>query len=133
MIAAILTLACIYIGIGFILISAIGIIRMPDVYTRMSAATKAVTLGIGFILLGVIIHFNDTSVFIKVTVILFFLLFSLSVAAHVIGLAAYKDKTKLSDLTFLDELKNYIAKEDALKKVADPDQTMKDADHTKGQ
>ena len=105
MIASIATIVCVYIGIIFILISAIGIIRMPDVYTRMSAVTKAVTLGVGFILVGVIIHFNDTSVFIKATIIFYFLLFSLSVAAHVIGLAAYNDGTPLSKRTFIDELK----------------------------
>ncbi len=105
MIASVISVVCIYIGIIFILISAIGIIKMPDVYTRMSAVTKAVTLGVGFILLGVIIHFNDTSVFLKATVIFMFLLFSLAVAAHVIGLAAYRDNTPMTDLTFLDELK----------------------------
>ncbi len=106
MIASVVSVICIYIGIVFILISAIGIIKMPDVYTRMSAVTKAVTLGVGFILVGVIIHFNDTTIFLKATVIFFFLLFSLSVAANVIGLAAYRDKTPLTKLTFLDELKD---------------------------
>jgi multicomponent Na+:H+ antiporter subunit G len=97
----------IFIGIGilFILVAAIGIIRMPDVYTRMSVVSKAVTFGVGFILIGVVIHFNDTTTFIKVTVIYIFLSFSTSVAASVIGLAAYRDKkSRLSELTFLDEL-----------------------------
>jgi multicomponent Na+:H+ antiporter subunit G len=103
-IADILALVSIYIGILFIVISAVGIIRMPDVYTRMSAVTKAVTLGVGFILLGVVIHFNETGMLIKCAIIFVFLLFSLSVAAHVIGLTAYRDKTPMTDLTFLDEL-----------------------------
>lgn len=102
-----MTNICIGIGIFFIVIAAIGIIRMPDVLTRMSVVAKAITFGLGFILLGVIIHFNDTSTFIKVVVIYIFLSLSTSIAASVIGLAAYKDKkTKVSDLTFLDEMKD---------------------------
>ena len=101
-----LTNICICIGIFFILIAAIGIIRMPDVLTRMSVVTKAITFGLGFILLGVIIHFNDTSALFKVVIIYIFLSLSTSTAASVIGLVAYKDKkTKLINLTFLDEMK----------------------------
>jgi multicomponent Na+:H+ antiporter subunit G len=97
----------IFIGIGilFILVASIGIIRMPDVLTRMSVVSKAITFGLGFILLGVVVHFNDTLTLIKAVIIYIFLSLSTSIAASVIGLAAYKDKkTKLSDLTFLDEM-----------------------------
>lgn len=121
MISQYITLICIWIGIAFILIAAIGILRMPDVYTRMSAVTKAVALGVGFILIGVVFHFNDTTVLVKATVIVVFLIFSLSVAAHVIGLAAYEDGTPMSDLTFRDELKAAVGESDAPKQVKDPD------------
>jgi multicomponent Na+:H+ antiporter subunit G len=103
-IADLVALVSIYTGILFIVISAVGIIRMPDVYTRMSAVTKAVTLGVGFILLGVVIHFNETGMLIRCTIIAIFLFFSLSVSAHVIGLTAYRHRTPMTDLTFLDEL-----------------------------
>ncbi len=121
-----LSVVLIYIGIAFILIAAIGIIRMPDVYTRMSAASKAVTFGTGFILLGVVVHFNDTVVLIKVAGIFLFLLFSISVAAHVIGLTAYRDQTEMSSLTFLDELEADVARHQAPEKVADPDKKVKE-------
>jgi multicomponent Na+:H+ antiporter subunit G len=129
-IADIISIVSIYVGILFIVISAIGIIRMPDVYTRMSAVTKAVTLGVGFILLGVIIHFNETGILIKCTIIFVFLLFSLSVAAHVVGLTAYRDKTPMTDLTFLDEL----ARDEAggPKKVDDPDDTVRQEGEEEG-
>jgi multicomponent Na+:H+ antiporter subunit G len=122
MTAQYITLACIWIGIAFIAIAAIGILRMPDVYTRMSAVTKAVALGVGFILLGVVFHFNDTTVMIKATVIVVFLIFSLSVAAHVIGLAAYEDRTPMTDRTFLDELEQVVGDRKAPKRVEDPDE-----------
>lgn len=118
---SIISLILIYIGAIFILIAAIGIIRFPDVYTRMSASTKAVTFGTGFILLGVIIHYNSTYVMIEIIGIFIFLLFSLSTAAHVIGITAYKDQTKMTNLTFVDELRSKLAKNAAPKKVKNPD------------
>lgn len=121
MLSQYITLACIWIGIAFIAIAAIGILRMPDVYTRMSAVTKAVALGVGFILMGVVFHFNETSVLVKATVIVVFLIFSLSVAAHVIGLAAYEDRTPMSDKTFLDELEKSVGRGKAPQRVDDPD------------
>lgn len=121
MIGPYITLACIWIGIAFIAIAAIGILRMPDVYTRMSAVTKAVALGVGFILIGVVFHFNDTTVMVKATVIVVFLIFSLSVAAHVIGLAAYEDRTPMSDKTFLDELEKAVGQAKAPERMDDPD------------
>jgi len=121
MLSQYITLACIWTGIAFILIAAIGIIRMPDVYTRMSAVTKAVALGVGFILVGVVFHFNDTVVLLKATVIFVFLVFSLSVAAHVIGLAAYEDRTPMTDRTFLDELEEAVGERKAPERVEDPD------------
>lgn len=121
MISQYITLICIWIGIAFICIAATGIIRMPDVYTRMSAVTKAVALGVGFILIGVVFHFNDTTVLVKATVIVVFLIFSLSVSAHVIGLAAYEDRTPMTDKTFKDELKDAVGYQEAPKKVQDPD------------
>ncbi len=122
MISQYITLICIWIGIAFIGIAAVGIIRMPDVYTRMSAVTKAVALGVGFILIGVVFHFNDTTVLVKATVIFVFLVFSLSVSAHVIGLAAYEDRTPMTDKTFLDELKDSVGMRKAPKQVVDPDE-----------
>jgi multicomponent Na+:H+ antiporter subunit G len=124
MISQYITLVCIWIGIAFILIAAIGIIRMPDVYTRMSAVTKAVALGVGFILVGVVFHFDDTVVLVKATVIFVFLVFSLSVAAHVIGLAAYEDRTPMTDLTFLDELEGSVGERRAPERVEDPDKEV---------
>lgn len=122
MIAQYITLICIWIGIAFIAIAAVGILRMPDVYTRMSAVTKAVALGVGFILVGVVFHFNDTTVMVKATVIVVFLIFSLSVSAHVIGLAAYEDHTAMTDRTFLDELQEEVGEWKAPKQQEDPDE-----------
>ena len=52
------TLIFITIGILFNLLGCIGIIRLPDTYNRLQAATKCVTLGCCSILLGVFLHFG---------------------------------------------------------------------------
>lgn len=48
-------------GSLFILLSAIGVLRMPDLFTRMSATTKASTLGVGFVLIGTAFFWMDRS------------------------------------------------------------------------
>lgn len=122
MTAALISLVLIWTGIAFIAISAIGILRMPDVYTRMSVVTKAVALGVGFILLGAVVHFGDTAVLIKALIIFVFLVFSLAVAAHVIGSAAYDDRTPMTDLTFRDELAMHEDGDRSPERVEDPDE-----------
>ena len=95
----------ILLGAFFILISAIGIIRMPDLFTRMSATTKASTLGVGLVLLGTALFWQDIGISARVIIIITFLFLTAPVAAHVIGRAAYFDKVPLWDKTKVDELK----------------------------
>ena len=95
----------ILIGAFFILISAIGIIRMPDLFTRMSATTKASTLGVGLVLLGTALFWQDIGISARAIIIITFLFLTAPVAAHIIGRAAYFDKVPLWDKTKVDELK----------------------------
>ena len=95
----------ILIGAFFILISAIGIIRMPDLFTRMSATTKASTLGVGLVLLGTALFWQDIGISARAIIIVTFLFLTAPVAAHVIGRAAYFDKVPLWNNTKVDELK----------------------------
>ena len=95
----------ILIGAFFILISAIGLIRMPDLFTRMSATTKASTLGVGLVLLGTALFWQDIGISARAIIIVSFLFLTAPVAAHIIGRAAYFDKVPLWDKTKIDELK----------------------------
>ena len=52
-----LVILCISLGVLFIVVTAIGLLRLPDLYTRTHAASKSATLGVMFILLGVFFHF----------------------------------------------------------------------------
>ena len=95
----------ILIGAFFILISAIGLIRMPDLFTRMSATTKASTLGVGLVLLGTALFWHDIGISARAIIIITFLFLTAPVAAHIIGRAAYFDKVSLWKNTKVDELK----------------------------
>jgi multicomponent Na+:H+ antiporter subunit G len=97
----------IWIGVMFMIISAIGIIRLPDFYIRMSAITKAATLGIGFIVTGIGIYFNDLLIVTKVIAIISFMILSSPVAAHVISRAASQHHIPFWNITILKEFKEY--------------------------
>ncbi len=100
-----LSSAFIIIGSIMILISSIGLLRMPDLYLRMSATTKAATLGVGFVLIGTAIHFWEVGIVSRLVIIIVFLFLTAPVAAHMIGRAAYNDGVPLWKGTKLDELK----------------------------
>ena len=88
----------------FVLISAIGVLRLPDVWMRLHAATKAGTLGAGLVLLAAALYFGSLAVAVKATVVFLFLLLTAPVAGHVLGRAAYVDGAPKWSRTGLDEL-----------------------------
>ena len=90
-------------GSAFALLAAAGVLRMPDVFTRMQASTKASTLGLGFLLLGAALLFGDFASFIRAASIAAFTLLTTPVAAHVIARAAYLADVPLWKGTVLDE------------------------------
>lgn len=93
------------LGALFILLAAVGFVRMPDTYLRISVTTKAVTLGIGLILASAAIHFDDLSVTSRVLAIILFIILTAPVGAHLIGRAAYVQDIKLWKKSVIDELK----------------------------
>jgi multicomponent Na+:H+ antiporter subunit G len=90
-------------GSGFALLAAVGVLRMPDVFTRMQASTKASTLGLGCLLLGAAIQLGDFAAVIRVASIGAFVLLTTPVAGHVIARAAYFANVPLWKGTVLDE------------------------------
>jgi len=97
-------------GVIFILLAAVGIVRMPDFYLRVSVTTKAATLGIGLILIGAAVYFGEVSVTSRVLAIIFFLFLTAPVAAHMIGRASYFIGTELWDKSIIDELEGQYEK-----------------------
>lgn len=93
------------LGAGFTLLAGIGIVRMPDIYLRLAAGTKAITLGIGFLLICTIFFFQDTGVTTRAIAIIFFVLLTSPVGAHLIGRSSYITGVKLWEKTKYDDLK----------------------------
>lgn len=93
------------IGGFFMLIGGIGVVRMPDMFMRMSATTKASTMGVGFMLAGAAVLFGDFAITVRAVLTFVFILLTAPVAAHMIGRAAYFDGVPLWEHTRVDELK----------------------------
>ena len=81
--------ALLVIGAAFMLIGALGILRFPDLYMRISAATKASTLGAGCALMALAVHFNELGITMRAGATIVFLVITGPVAAHLISRAAY--------------------------------------------
>ncbi len=102
-IAAILIL----IGTFFSFLSAIGILRLPDVYTRSHAASKSTTLGVLCILTGTFLFFLITDYYFSIRLLLgiFFVFLTAPVSAHMICRSAHRSGVPLSDTSVQDDLK----------------------------
>ena len=96
------------IGIIFNLLGCVGIIRLPDTYNRLQAATKAVTLGCCSILIGVVFHFGLTDAGTKALIAIPILFFGSTVAAHALIRGTYHFGIKLGDKSVKDDYKDAI-------------------------
>lgn len=94
-------------GAFFMFLAGIGILRMPDLFLRMSSTAKAGTLGAGLILLGAAIYFNEFSIYTRALAIIVFMLLTAPIAAHMMGRAAYFDGVPLWPGTIQDDLRGH--------------------------
>jgi multicomponent Na+:H+ antiporter subunit G len=101
-------LILISIGVLFNIFGCIGLIRLPDVYNRLQAATKCVTLGCCSILLGVFIHYGLSDAGVKGLIAIPLLFFSATVAAHALIRGTYHFGVKMSDKSVKDDYKNAV-------------------------
>ena len=103
-------IGALFILIGSIIsvISAYGIIRFPDVYSRAHAATKSSTLAVLLTLVGAFIYFllTEGSVSVRLILGIVFVFITSPTSGHLIIRAAYKSGVKMTETTTVDELKN---------------------------
>ena len=85
---------CLLGGGLFVLAGGIGVLRMPDFFTRLHAAGVTDTMGAGLVLIGLMFQAGFTQVSIKLALILFFLLFTSPTATHALAKAALHGKLK---------------------------------------
>lgn len=95
--------AFIIVGIGFDFFGCLGLIRLPDVYNRLQASTKCVTLGTCGIMFGVFLITGFTSQGIKALLIIGFLILTAPTSAHALARAAHIAGTKLWDKSVCDK------------------------------
>lgn len=83
-------------GVAFLCIAALGVIRLPDPFQRMHAATKAGTLGAGLVIIGSVIGHGAVDATIMGIFTVVFLLLTVPVAGHLLGRAAYVSGARLA-------------------------------------
>ena len=93
------------IGSLLALLAAVGVLRMPDLFTRMQTATKASALGVSCLILAVAVHFGELGIITRALATIFFIFLTAPIAAHMIGRAAYFNGVPLWKGTIIDELR----------------------------
>lgn len=101
----IITAILLILGAIFILIAALGVVRMPDVFLRLSATSKAGTLGVGLVLTATALYFDDLGITARALATIVFLLLTTPIAAHRISRAAYLTGAPLWEKTIRDDLR----------------------------
>ncbi len=117
------------LGTLFILLAAIGVVRMPDIYLRISVTTKAATLGIGLILLASAVYFNEGPITARILAIILFMLLTAPVGAHMIGRASYFTGVKLWKKSQVDDLKGKYDPSTHQLSSKDKNSVSKDSSH----
>jgi multicomponent Na+:H+ antiporter subunit G len=92
-------------GVGLAVVAGVGLLRFPDVFSRMHAATKPATLGLLMVTVGAALVMEDGSHRAKLLLVCGFQFLTAPVAAHMIGRAAYRAGTGDLDDLVLDELR----------------------------
>jgi len=95
----------IVLGSGFALIAALGVLRMPDFYMRMHAATKAGAFGALLLLLAAALYFGTLRAGLTSLAVILFFYATTPVAAQTLAESAYRRGVKLWDRSLVDQLK----------------------------
>ena len=93
----------ILLGLFFDIAGCIGLVRLPDVYNRLQASTKCVTLGTILLLVGVAIACGSAALAIKAIICAIFVLVTSPTAAHAIAKGAYASGVKLWEQSVVDK------------------------------
>ena len=101
---AILVSLLVVVGGLFALLASLGVLRFPDLYTRMHAASKAGTVGSSLLLIAAGLHAGDGAILLRALAGVVFLLMTAPVAAHLLAKAAHRSGHKLDRASVMDAL-----------------------------
>jgi len=93
------------LGTISIFIASIGLLKMPDVYLRMSASTIAGTFGVASMLVAVAIYFGGLSLILHIAGVIIFLILTVPIGAHMLGRTSHIIGLKMWDKTVSDDMK----------------------------
>jgi multicomponent Na+:H+ antiporter subunit G len=99
-----LVAALIVIGAFFALVASIGILRLPDIYSRMHAASKAGTLGSGVMLIALAIYSDDLATTTRALIGVVFFLLTAPISSHLLAKAAYAVGYRMTEISVIDEM-----------------------------
>jgi multicomponent Na+:H+ antiporter subunit G len=92
------------IGVIFMLISAIGLLRLPDVFSRMHAAGKASTVGVSCLLLAAGVHFWNQDLFFRMVLLIALIFATAPISTSAMARAAYKTGSRKGLHLQIDEM-----------------------------
>lgn len=92
-------------GSIFTLLASLGVLRFPDLFSRMHAATKSASFGVVLIMVGVSVYFCESWVIFESVMLIAFIFITSPVAYQMIGRAAYFLKIPMWEGTVVDELR----------------------------
>jgi multicomponent Na+:H+ antiporter subunit G len=98
----VLASAALLVGAAFMFVAALGVVRLPDLYTRMQAATKAAAVGVGAIMGAIALSLDSVPVTVRAGLVAVFLLLTAPVAAHAIARSAHSRGVPLAPGTRVD-------------------------------
>lgn len=101
------------LGAVFLFSAGLGILRMPDTYTRIQAGTKASTLGNMLVLTGLAVYHPGWT--LKLLVVVYFVLMTNPISSHALARAAHAIRTPMTGTTMADALRD---EQDAGRSVA---------------
>lgn len=106
------------------LAAAIGLMRFPDLLSRMHAASKPQVLGLLLFLLAIAVEFRSWKLLPVLAVAWIFMLLTAPVSAHMVGRAGYRTKHLRPELLVIDELDDVVERAQRLLKEAEEEQAL---------
>ena len=92
-----------FVGLAFNLLGCIGLVRLPDVYNRLQASTKCVTLGTCMVLISTMLLCNCVPTVLKAAICMLFILITAPTAAHALARGAHASGVKLWEKSVVDK------------------------------
>ncbi|WP_274424912.1 monovalent cation/H(+) antiporter subunit G [Chelativorans sp. YIM 93263] len=100
------------IGSGFTFIATVGLLRLPDLYSRMHSASKVGTVGSGCILIALALFSAETAIVTRALAAIVFLILTAPVSAHLLAKAAYVAGYRMWGGSVHDDMVDTIRNED---------------------